>query len=857
MTTRTRTQPHANMRTRICIFAILCSLCSLLFNPPAQAAELVTATVTLTNLPAGLSSNITVNGSTRYWSNSPVGVLSTTIQTTNTIAMSATNLLNHLTAFPPDVGWYFSQTSPTNVTIRARVGQTLTVTLAPAPGWAVVTYVTQQVTTPTWTVRVPITVEAASNQVNIASLLVKGISDSSTNAFATNSTAGSNFLTKGASPTQKIISPVQFDGRLGIGGSLNATNGFDSGRTNINPVTSNLVNYGNAIRSEGPGGNSLQAGSNAMAQGSRSVAIGNGARATNADTVAIGTSAEATNQNSVAVGNSASARGTYSVVVGDSSLVSTNYSVAVGQGTKAQGYGTVAIGSATEANADFGIAIGVVDQGVTPGSYLGIAIGNSSSAQAQRAMALGSGAVAAHSNSVALGPKDDQATAVTTTTTNQIVLGTSRIRVYSPGLYESPASTNSQFAGTNLARGSWSFPRFDLNTLAAGNNISVPFGTNLFIRCNSGPASAATICGIIGGATSGGLDGQVVHVFNDTGFTLTFAVNTVDPVSANRINTPTGGDIGVQDQGWAELKYDSTDAKWKLVSTYPVTASATNAIAFSDGSATNLNVYQTASKVALTANALPTNGTNTFSVTGTNGTVVAGVSSNSTSFVRPLTGRTENPWQVETTNGAATTFVRTNHTLVASNLVMTPASLAGVPGQTEVGVAYRLFSQTNSVTVTNTTGATSLTTNSLWGTNIIAANALQPGMTIHVNCQGYLTSVSATTCEVGVRMNNGLVIGTNLISLATSLVNDYWFLDFYITVRSTGGSGTVMGIGSFAVPTSSGAGVAVSPRRLQSGLFPTIATVDTTTAQVLDVYIKPGAATHGITCAIATAEIIP
>ena len=71
-----------------------------------------------------------------------------------------------------------------------------------------------------WNASVPISVENATNQTNIASLLVKGISDSSTNAFATNSAALSNALVKGASPQQYVAGPVQFNGTLRAGSAV-------------------------------------------------------------------------------------------------------------------------------------------------------------------------------------------------------------------------------------------------------------------------------------------------------------------------------------------------------------------------------------------------------------------------------------------------------------------------------------------------------------------------------------------------------------------------------------------------------------------------------------------------------------
>ena len=59
----------------------------------AQAATQIVGYVTITNTPAGLSSNIVVNigsADTRYWTNSVLAAPTTSIQTTNSTAASAT-----------------------------------------------------------------------------------------------------------------------------------------------------------------------------------------------------------------------------------------------------------------------------------------------------------------------------------------------------------------------------------------------------------------------------------------------------------------------------------------------------------------------------------------------------------------------------------------------------------------------------------------------------------------------------------------------------------------------------------------------------------------------------------------------
>src|SRR5207245_113026 len=152
---------------------------------------------------------------------------------------------------------------------------------------------------------------------NTTSALIAGLGQYPTNAIPTNSLAWSNYVSvgipNGGSP-QIIYAPKVFYSLAGTNAGL--TNGVWYNGTNSNPVTTNLVNGGNAIRSEGTGSSSLQLGSNAVASGLRSVAVGVNSLATNTDSVAIGTGAIATNASSVAVGNTAQTLGDFSTAVG-------------------------------------------------------------------------------------------------------------------------------------------------------------------------------------------------------------------------------------------------------------------------------------------------------------------------------------------------------------------------------------------------------------------------------------------------------------------------------------------------------------------------------------------------------------
>ena len=288
-------------------------LLALLFCFSASAADRITATISVTNAPLGNTNSLTINGVTRLFTNTVTASPATLIQQTNSIPWTATNVLNQLTDYRASQFHFLSSSASTNARITGAVGEALTVTLA--GGWGAISYSTQTVSRPTYIVRVPMTVEQTSNRTHIASLLVTGQSDNSTNSFATNAVAMSNYLTRGASALQEVIAPALFSGGL-RGGNVRLTNGFTSALTNINSVSSNHVNFGNAIRSEGSGGNSLQVGSNALSVGSLSIAIGNGSVASNTSAFAVGISALATNSYSMALGNGAIAGGTDALAIG-------------------------------------------------------------------------------------------------------------------------------------------------------------------------------------------------------------------------------------------------------------------------------------------------------------------------------------------------------------------------------------------------------------------------------------------------------------------------------------------------------------------------------------------------------------
>ena len=513
----------------------------------ASAAQRITATITVTNR-AVTGDTLTVNASARFWTNAN----SSSTILTNLVGKNetTTNLYNQIASYPYS-GPITLRYSTTNVILlTAQLDGALAASVAGT--WATVTLSTQsgpQTYTALWPLE---NMVGATNRTNQGSSFVKGLSDYSTNAFATNATALSNHITKGASPQQQIASPMHFAGIVRAGAGVALTNGFTSALTNINSVSSNHVNYGNAIRSEGSGGNSLQVGSNALALSLRSIAIGNGSVATNTDSVAIGSNSSATNTSSLAIGNSSLATGNSSAAIGNASKATNDSSVAVGNAAYAYGNGSTAVGAGALAQYANSSAFG---QDTLATSVQGTAIGNSAAASGGRSTSVGYGASAAHTNSSAFGQF------ATTTTTNEVVLGTANELVHVPGRIEGAVSTNGTLRGTNIINGRVDFTSRANTALANGNNAGVVLGTNVYVRL-SGNTASATINGI-----AAEQDGSWhIAEFSNPVNSLIIADNSgTDPTAANRIRTGTGADVTFTNNPVVlQFIYNASDARWKI-----------------------------------------------------------------------------------------------------------------------------------------------------------------------------------------------------------------------------------------------------------------------------------------------------
>ncbi len=317
------------MKNAILTLLLFCAL-------TASAAQRITLTITVTNA-AVTGNTLVVNSASRYFTNAnSVGTILTNLVGKNE---TTTNLYNQIASFPY-AGPLTLQYSGTNsIKLVGTLGGALAA--SSAGNWSVLTLSTQ--TAPaTFTQLWPIeNIPESSNRIGQASAEVSGASTYSTNAIATNSTMGSNFVHKGAGPVQTVPSALNLLGIIRSYVAFYATNGTLRNFTFINPQMTNGTNHGLAFSSPGLGTESEQFGAGAYTGGDYGTSIGAGAGSTNASATAVGRQSFA---------------GETGTAVGSLATANTN-SVAVGFGARAAGYGNAVFGQGADDNDFYNVSI--------------------------------------------------------------------------------------------------------------------------------------------------------------------------------------------------------------------------------------------------------------------------------------------------------------------------------------------------------------------------------------------------------------------------------------------------------------------------------------------------------------------
>lgn len=229
-----------------------------------------------------------------------------------------------------------------------------------------------------------------------------------------------------------------------------------------------------------------------------------------------------------------------------------------------------------------------------------------------------------------------------------------------------------------------------------------------------------------------------------------------------------------------------------------------------------------------------------------------------------------------TTNGRFTDdadFTFATDTLTVTKLVTTLGTLTANAGGTtdgmfwndttqkahavyEAGVKQMLsgiiFTQTADETIANSVAETSILGTGV-GTVTLPANFFVAGKTIRVRVRGHISDTGSPTVQVKAKLGSTTILDSTAITLlGSALANDYFEIEFGITCRTTGGTGTVQGSGTVLYDKGSQSANAIS-------LVNTSATtIDTTASQAIGVTFQWGTAdaANTITSQLTSIEVL-
>ena len=140
----------------------------------------------------------------------------------------------------------------------------------------------------------------------------------------------------------------------------------------------------------------------------------------------------------------------------------------------------------------------------------------------------------------------------------------------------------------------------------------------------------------------------------------------------------------------------------------------------------------------------------------------------------------------------------------------------------------------------------------------ILANLMQAGTTFRITASGTITTASAPgSCIFRVRVGTTTLTGTIAASVTApaniSLTAQPFWLDFLVTVRTAGGSGTVVGQ---ALALSANASTGAFTSTVILGTLATAVAVDTTAAKRIELTAITGAATAGLLFENASISVV-
>lgn len=119
-----------------------------------------------------------------------------------------------------------------------------------------------------------------------------------------------------------------------------------------------------------------------------------------------------------------------------------------------------------------------------------------------------------------------------------------------------------------------------------------------------------------------------------------------------------------------------------------------------------------------------------------------------------------------------------------------------------LGPVEKLFAQTASVTVGNSSGEATLTGAGV-GSLTIPANFLIPGTALRIAAFGYYTTTASPTLDMKIKLGATTVLDTGANNAPTAVGSArYWEMTCIITCRTVGAPGTVQAQGTMRYATS-------------------------------------------------------
>jgi hypothetical protein len=147
-----------------------------------------------------------------------------------------------------------------------------------------------------------------------------------------------------------------------------------------------------------------------------------------------------------------------------------------------------------------------------------------------------------------------------------------------------------------------------------------------------------------------------------------------------------------------------------------------------------------------------------------------------------------------------------------------------------------LFTQTATKTIENTTTESSFFTTGI-GTLTLPANFFTVGKTVRIKLWGYVSGQVSHTATMKVKLGS-VTLASSIATYGSDLTDSLWEGEYYITCRTTGATGTVMGEGRTLIAGGVGF-VTLSMRPL---IATTTSTIDTTASNTIDVTYTWGTA---------------